>query len=475
MKRRLWKLLALLIALPVLLVLVLQWWAASRLTPEAVVRLLEGSRNCRATVESVSVRMWGFPARVEMHGLKVRPLDESSKPAVPGETFLNVDSAVLEVHLWSLLTGKLDVERANLDGVALQTVKWREGGNSLKLLLAAPGTEARPASLPVTLEDADEIPATDAPTEGEDQPFHISDLPLTSALREARISNVSWTVLNQRKRTVQQFKDANLVLTGMTLDPGNPSEGGRARVVAGTRFIMDSQRLNLRTLDFILSLEGDFQLIDPVTGNLNSDLDFSLTVKRGSLINRIPTLVKLNERLDKLKDSTGLSLDLPPEASLLSDTVIRARLKDKVIRFTDDVFFPFDTYQLALDKESWLSLRDEQHAFSGRLIVSGERSKKTVATLREFVEQRSGVLAKLLNKTLFDNIVTPDGNVEVPFKSSAEIGRPEVALSDKLLNALKRAGTEAGKDLLNDALEGGDDIKSLIDAVKGLRKKPAVP
>lgn len=473
MKRRLWKLLALLVILPGLLVASLQWWAVSRFSPEKIKALLEGSRNCRASVGTVSVRMWGFPARVEIRDLKITPRDESRKPASPGETFLNVDHLLLEVHLWSLLAGELEVERAHMDRVALQTVKWRDGNNSLKLLLAPPGTEIRAASLPVTLEDSDEIPDPGAAPEGEDQPFHISELPVTATLHEARISNASWTVVNQRRRTVQQFRDGSLVLTGMTLDPDNPARGGQARVTAGTRLIIDSQRLNLRTLDFLISLDGSYQLIDPVTGNLNNDLDFELTVKRGSLINRIPTLVKLNERLDKLKDSTGLSLDLPPEAALTADTVIIARLTDKVIRFTEDVFFPFDTYQLALDRESWLSLRDEQHHFTGRLIVSGERSVKTVATLREFVEKRSTVLAKILNRALFDNVVSKDGNIELPFKSTATIGHPEVALSDKLLDALKRAGTQAGRDLLNDAIEGGDDIQSLIDAVKGLRKKTA--
>ena len=471
MKRRLWKLLALILFLPVLLVAALQWWAVSRFSPEKIRAMIEESHNCRVSVGSVSVRMWGFPARVELRGLKVLPREDSRKPATPGETFLNVDRALLEVNLWGLLTGQLEVERAHIDGVALQSVKWRDGGNSLRMLFAKPGTQGRPASVPVTLEDADEIPEPNAVPDGEDRPFHISELPVTSTLHEARISNASWTIVNQRRRTVQQFKDGNLVLTGMTLDPDNPGKGGQAHVTAGTRIIIDSQRLNLRTMDFLISLDGKYQLIDPATGNLNNDLDFQLTVKRGSLINRIPTLVKLNERLDRLKGSTGLSLDLPPEASLMADTVINGRLKDKVIRFTDDVFFPFDTCQIALDKESWLSLRDEQHLFTGRLIISGERSKNVVATLKEFVEKRSGVLAKLLNRTLFENIVTKEGNVEIPFQSTAEIGRPDVALSDKLLNALKRAGTEAGKDLLNDALEGGDDIKSIIDAVKELRKK----
>jgi hypothetical protein len=473
MKRRLWKLLLpLIIIVPVLLLGALQWWVGAKITAAEIVGQLEGEWNCRATAGSVSVRMFAFPARVEVRDLKVIPREDSRKPATAGETFIRVDQMLLEVNLWSLFTGELELQRALIDGVAMQTVKWVEGGNSLRLLLAAPGTEARPAAQPVTLEDTDEIPAPDAGSAaGDDKPFHISELPVTSTLREARIRNATWTVVNHRKNTVQQFRDANFVLTGMTLDPDNPASGGSATVSASMRLIIDNQSLHLRTIDFILGLDGKYQLIDPDTGYLNNDLEFQITVKKGSLVNRIPTLVKLNERLDQLKSSFGLNINLPPEATLTEDTILRAHLTDGVIRFSEDVFFPFDTYQVGLDKNSWLSLRDEQHEFNGRLVASGPLSKNAVTGLREFLQKRSGALAELVSKTLLERIVNPAGNIELPFKSTEQIGRPNVSLAEKFLDALKRAGTEAGKDLLKDAIGGGDDLNNILDALKGLRKK----
>jgi len=470
--KRLWKIVLLGTVLLALLLAGAQWWVASRIHAGAIVQLLEGSRNCRATVGSVSVRLFAFPARVELRDLHLTPRDENLKPATPGETFVKVNHARLEVQLLSLLAGKIDVQRAFVDGVALQSVKWEGGGNSLRLLMAKPGTTLRPPSQKISLEDEDEIPAPEAvPGSGDDKPWHISELPLAASLREARISNASWTTLNHRRRTTQQWKDANFVLSGLSLDPDHPASASTARVAAGARLILDSQRLNLRTLDFILSLDGDYQLFDRQTGCLNNDLTFSIAVKKGSLINRIPTLVKLNERLEKLQASTGLEINLPPGATLQSDTVLHARLQDQIIRLTGDVFFPFDTYQLALDEESWLSLRDEQHLFTGRLIVSGDIAKQATASLRKFLAEKSGQLADLVSKTVLDNVVTPEGTIELPFQSEAEIGRPSVALSDKLLDAIRKASARAGKDLLKDALEGGDDINSLLDSFKELRKR----
>jgi hypothetical protein len=472
MKIRYWKSLAACIGLPVSVLGGLQWWVTAKITPEAIVSGLEGRRNCRASVKSVSVRMFSFPARVEIRGLRVVPRDEAAKPATPGETFVEVAQTLLEVNMWSLLAGELDVHRALIDGVAMQTAKWAEGGNSLRLLLAAPGTGSLPAPRPVTLEDTDEIPAPEAGESAENaKPFHVSDLPVTAKLREARIRNATWTILNRRRDSVQQFRDCNFVLAGMTLDPGNPASGGSASVSAGTRLIIDSKRLNLRTIDFIVALEGKYQLIDPATGYLNNNLLFDITVKNGSHLNRIPTLVKLNERLDKLKAGIGLALSLPPEATLTADTVLRARLDDGVIRLTDDVFFPFDTYQLALDRESWLSLRDEQHVFTGRLLASGPVSTSAVTGLREYLQKRSGALTDLVSKTILEKVLNKDGQIELPFESKAAIGRPEVSLADTFVDALKRAGAEAGKDLLKDAIEGGDDLENIIDAVKGLRKR----
>jgi hypothetical protein len=473
MKRRLWKLLLFFIGLPVLLLAGLQFWVASRFTPEAIANRLMESYHCKATVESAGVRLFAFPARVEAHGIKITPFDESKKPATPGETFVHINHALLEVNIWSIVAGELDVRQATLDGIAMQTVKWREGGNSLRVLLARPGAASESETGPaLILEDTDEIPASDTDASGADEkPFHISELPVTSTLSEARIRNASWTILNRRKQTVQQFKDCTFVLAGMTLDPANPAVGGKAHVTAGTRLIIDSQARNLRTVDFILNLDGTYQLIDPATGNLNNDLEFKITVKKGSLVNRIPSLVKINERLDALKDSIGFDLNLPPEATLTADTGLHGRLKDGVIRLEEDVFFPFDTYQLSLARDSWLSLRDDQHLFNGRLIASGPISTKAVNSVRDFLGKRSGTLSNLVSKTVIERFVNKDGQVELPFQSKADIGRPDVTLSEKFLDILKHAAAEAGKDLIKDVLEGGDDVNDLIDAVKGLRKR----
>lgn len=472
MKRRFWKITLLAAGLLAAGLGGAGWWVSSRINSGELTRLLESSRNCRVSIGSSSVRLFGFPARVELRDIVITPRDESLKPAVPGETFIKVDRAVLEADLFSLVTGRLDIGRAHIEGVQMQTVKWETGGNSLRLLMAKPGTTLRPPSRKISLEDEDEIPSPDAaPGSTEDKPWHISELPLTAALQEARISNATWTTVNQRRRTTQTWKDCRLVLSGMTLDPDNPAAGGTATLSAATRLIIDNQRLNLRTLDFILSLDGKYQFVDKETGFLNNDLAFDVGLRKGSLINRIPTLVKLNERLEKVKASTGLDINLPPEATLQADTILRARLQDQTIRLTGGVFFPFDTYQLALDETSWLSLRDDQHTFTGRLIVAGDVAQKATGSLRKFLHEKSGPLADLVSKTLLEKIVTPEGNIELPFKSENEIGRPSVALSDKLLDAIKRAGAEAGKDLLKDAIEGGDDLQSIFDSIKDMRKK----
>ncbi|RYD26355.1 MAG: hypothetical protein EOP86_26070, partial [Verrucomicrobiaceae bacterium] len=75
-KRRFWK--VLLVALPVLAGGAA--WSAHRYvrketTPAALVRRLEQSLNCRAEVESASVSLFSFPAKLEVKGLRLLPRD----------------------------------------------------------------------------------------------------------------------------------------------------------------------------------------------------------------------------------------------------------------------------------------------------------------------------------------------------------------------------------------------------------------
>lgn len=158
MKRRYWKLLIPALLLPVLLAGALQWWVSARFTPQAICERIEAQRNCRARIGSASVRLLGFPARLEIRDVEITPRDPGLKPAVAGETYIKAGHVMLEVNLLSLLFGELDVQRALVSGVDMRTVKWAEGGNSLRLLLAAPGTLALPPVEPLSLEDADEIP-----------------------------------------------------------------------------------------------------------------------------------------------------------------------------------------------------------------------------------------------------------------------------------------------------------------------------
>lgn len=101
-------------------------------------RGLEETRNCRVSVGRVSVRMFALPARVEVSDIKIIPRDESRKPATPGETFVHIDRMLLEVNIWSLLLGNLDIERALVDGVKMQTVM-----DEREKLPARPAGEAR--------------------------------------------------------------------------------------------------------------------------------------------------------------------------------------------------------------------------------------------------------------------------------------------------------------------------------------------
>ncbi len=456
MSRRLIILLVILLGLPLLTFAGLQWWLSSRFTVTTIAGMLEKNRSCRVTVDKVNISVFRLPSRMDITGLRAVPLGQADD----GETAISMKLLRLDVSVWSLVLGELRVNKASLEGVEIKGVK-NSRGNSLRRMLGRP--DADTVFTPSLLEDADEWPEGAAALE---RPLNVSELPISSALREARISRVTFSLRDDAKRTLSRLDDLDVTLTGMALNPSNPAAGGSAGIRATARFSLERQSVSMRTLDFLLALRGRYVLFDPQSGDLNTDFDFQLTVRKGSILNQLPTLVRLNERLEKLKSSTGLDLQVPAEATLLADAPLAGHLKDGVITFTDDLLMPFDACELGLAKKSWLSVRSEEHQFGGHIAANAEFSAKGISGIEDFLQKKSPELARLVKDTVFKNLIGDDQRLHIPFESKGQISQPSVKAGDKLEDSLKDALKEAGKNLLDDALSGGNDLEDIFKSIK---------
>lgn len=82
---------------------------------------LEENLGRRATVEDVSVSLWGG-LDVQVRGLVVQ-----DKPSYGSRPLVRLDSLKLEAALWPLAAGRMVVERVRVDGLDLSVVRAKDG------------------------------------------------------------------------------------------------------------------------------------------------------------------------------------------------------------------------------------------------------------------------------------------------------------------------------------------------------------
>lgn len=475
MKRRLRRLLTGLLVVLLVGGFGVTWLLRKRMSPEALVRQLEATRNCRAEIEATEVHVFSWPASLEIRGFRMVPRDEvveagtalaERKPVQVAETMIAADRLVLEVDLWRLLVGELAVRRLVLDRPDIRGVRAKKGAKSLDLLLGKP-VPVVAAAVPVAAAVAGSTGEAEKAGEEEEPevPFKASDLPFAATLEEVRVRNGSWTMRNDKKRTFTEVRDFNAAVTGVRVDPGNLAAANEAMVSAGGRIVIDNQQLSVRTLDVILTMDGRLQPFDAATGMWNNDLVLECTARKGSVVNRIPTLVRLAERLEKLKADIGLAIELPAEGVLTKDTPLKATVSAGRLVVAESVLFPFDTYRIRLDKDSWLAFGDEQHVFDGKLQASTEVSRKALEGVTAFFAGKDSKLAEIVNKNVLSKILTEKRLLSIPFQSTGEIGHPDVDFSPKFRESLNGALKDAAKDLLLDAASGGDALKGAVDTL----------
>ena len=123
--------------------------ASLMLTPARAVAKLEEEFNLRAEVDSVEAHLFRMPARVAIKGIRLAPRDASIEtgyadrtPLEPGSAPVLISGAELEVGLFSLLTGKLEVDRLAVPGISARADLRKDGTNTLEVLFADPDPEA---------------------------------------------------------------------------------------------------------------------------------------------------------------------------------------------------------------------------------------------------------------------------------------------------------------------------------------------
>lgn len=445
----------------------------SCITPESVVALIEGEKNCRVEVMSCHVSILDQPASITLKGVTFTPRDAfadnatplANRPKVdPGTTAILCPSVVLKVRLWDLLVRKLQVNELELQEPEVRFSIKPGGGNTLKPILAPLKKKMD------TSGGADPAPKTPKPKSGSGgsgdsgvpgappgkKKFHVSQLPLQSTLKLAHLNGGTLKMFVEKSGAVIEVKVHDFSFSDINVNPYDLDSGNTATMHLDCTIAVDDPAENLRYTELHVGIDGGIIPFEPDTGFLNPDMKYDVVFKKGTYVQSVPFMEKLGNSVKELKE-IGLKLDeLGQKETLSEDQQARVGYRDDTIRLIDPLVLPFDNYQLTLSKYSWIQTAKSEHKFGGNVLISNELTTKALDEVERVVRGKIGGDVAAVARKLVDPILT-ENQISLDFRSEGSLGKPKLKI-DNPISSIKDALREQGKSLLDRTLDifGGD-------------------
>jgi len=467
----------------VVLIVAIVLIAKSFVNPDYIVSVIEAENNCRVEIQSTDVSLFSFPARIEMQGVKITYRDThadagtklAERPPIEGPGVIFAKSVALEANLFDLLRKRISVKHLTIDELIVsEFLIEREGGYSIDPLFDPPQTVAGSPNP----EYADKKERRDLAKErrkkekeerekqGTPQQFDIAELGVPASMEAFNINNANIKAKIRRDKTRITFSNVQIKVSDIDLDPGDLLGHNKAKVSISCHLDIEDKEYETKYADLDIRSDGDVIPFDPVTGYINPDITYQITVLKGSKMDAVPPLIRLSKNVSKL-EKYGLKLDALSENIVLQEDVkLTMGYRDHALTFLEPVEMRFGDHFLVLKPGAWLHTGNNKHEAAADILLSKAASEKALNGSKEFLTKKySGFLDKEKIESFTDKALSPivrDGQLYLPFTSKGNFNKPDVdvdiELEDVLLEAL------SGENL-GDLLEN-DDLGDLLDTLK---------
>ncbi len=434
--------------------------AQRELTPERLVERMEAEWGCRASIGSSESSFFGATG-VVIRDLVIAPLD-AGEPLTIGDTGISCKSAELHFRKGPLLSGRLEITGAKIDGVLVKTVLGKDGGHSLGKLFDKPGV----ATVLGRFREAVPVSSPSAPSER--PPFNASDLPIPATLAKASLTDARAEVLLPwGGRFIAD--EIQLDAPEIDFDARDLEDHNRAIVEASLRLKLDVSPQEAdssdrpEVLNVGLATDGEIAPFDAATGELRPDAVYDFIFLKGSSFTARPLVRGVAKDLKDWKEAGELFETIAGQAELQQDTSLSLGFSNEGIRLAQPVALAMSTYTFSLGEGSRIRPSDREHHFEGAFTLSEATTKKTVKTIKAVLRDKTGgTIADIAKQLVIDPMVT-DGRLTLAFESKGDFGRPKVSLEGPL-------GDVAG--IIEQATEKvlGKEAKGLGGFLRGLLK-----
>ncbi|MFM7181821.1 MAG: hypothetical protein ACKO2G_10215 [Verrucomicrobiales bacterium] len=411
-------------------------------SPQALVDRLEAEMNARVEIGSVSLSLFSSPARVEMRDVRFGERDVSAdnalklkdRPAME-RSILSASSLKLAGSPWSLLKKEFNITEIVIDQAGADIRVRETGGMNLTKLFRTPeivGGKPNPKIKfkPIVSEDP-----VNAGAEGEaaDPPMKVDDVPFAASIKSFLITGARAQALFKKSGRFFDVSDLRFEVTDLDVDPANLATRNKGRVRISGSMLIAKPEESLEYARLHILGEGDIIPFDPATRAMNPTINGRLTFGKESVISYLPSLAKINKKLETLKkvginigDKLGTSVDLPDE------NWVDFEYSNGVFRMLTPLHARAQKIEIEVEPGGYIHTATNDHFFRVILVGNQTLSDRMRAQVVEKADVLpSGKARDEFLKELMDSFFL-DGRFRPICVSSGEIGDPEVELENKM-------------------------------------------
>jgi hypothetical protein len=412
------------------------------LSPQALVDRLEAEMNARVEIGSVSLSLFSIPARVEMRDVRFGERDVSSDNAVklkdrpPMErAMLSASSLKLAASPWSLLSREFSITEMVVDQAAADIRVRESGGMNLSKLFRTPeivGGKPNPKIKFKPIVTGTAEPGA-AAGEAEEPPVVVDDVPFAASIKSFLLTGARAQALFKKNGRFIDVSNLRFEVTDLDVDPANLAtrNKGHVRISGSVLIAKPEEKIEYARLHILG--EGEIIPFDPATRAMNPTIKGRLTFAESSAITYLPSLVKINEKLEDLKkvgikigDKLGTSVDIPDQ------NWVDFEFSNGVFRTLTPLHARAQKIEVEVEPGGYIHTGTNDHFF--RVILVGNQSLSD--RMKTQVEEKAGVLPSGKARDeflaeLMDSFFL-NGRFRPICVSTGDIGDPDVELENKL-------------------------------------------
>jgi len=414
-------------------------WVGNQLSPGALVERIEAELNARVHIDDTQVSLFGSPARVRLIGVKMGPRDANANAGIPlderpemSRVNLECEEVVLAIPLGGLLRNEIDLRRLRFGKLEVVDAVQESGKSRLNEMFEMPdivgGRDNPKKAVAEPKEESDEVVV-----EPGRRLFDLGSASFFASDGVLRFEESKMALTFERQDMLLQASELNFQFTEVVYDPNEPGAGNLAQVALSGSIGISRPDKGVNHGVLHLQGAGETTLVDPESGKFSPTSQLHLEFREDSEINLLPSLEKIQSRLEQLK---ALGVDLSEE---VGDSVafeegadVRISYDDGVVVFESPLRAVCGDFLLEIEPGGTIAIEEGTHEVTIHLIADAALSDKVRSELRQkaelipSVERRDKFLAELEEEFFIDDVFRP------VFLSSGSLDDPDVELANDL-------------------------------------------